>query len=511
MNKWRAGGLIVVAALAVLLMLRSCAPDEEPAATGPAPPREEFHASKPLRIVIKTADAANAAWLNRELRNLLLRGRMRLATAEAQKTSPFTLQVEIAQGSQARASVALIAPDGVIERSATIDLHPDNRLSTIQAFARQLPDFLRATRSPADWTTFPGTQDAPAYENFLLSSGELFDSTGTGFTQPPAAAAVSHTVDRLEALTRTQPGFARAGALLAISYLSLGGEDEASLTQIAESTAQRALTQDATLADAQSALGLVSLRRSEWVTATEHFDAALALDADALPALEGSACLLMDVGKAATALPIARRAVALQPGNVGANECLAYAKLATGQPASDKARAGEDEFTGNETPEVARVNAMTAILSGDLDRAHQALRGTGHAANADAWTEPLLLAAAKKHKTSDALQAITLAASNRAIDPATEILSGAALRQSEFVFNRMLRLHKQKQAVPLRILWLPQTDFLRRHSRFEQIVNAEGLLPFWQEHGLPDVCSSEPDIYGCKLRAGATGKDKESR
>jgi tetratricopeptide (TPR) repeat protein len=512
MNKWRVGGVIVLAVLAVLavlLTLRSCAPGKEPATAGPIPPREEFHASKPLRILIKTEDAASAAWLNRELRNLLLRGRMRLATDEPQKTAPFTLQVAIAQGSQARANVALLAPDGVTERSMEVELHPDSRLSTMQNFARQLPDFLRATRNLADWITFPGTQDAPAYESFLLSSGELFDSTGAGFTQPPAAAALSHTVDRLETLTRTQPGFARAWALLAIAYLSLGGEDEASLTQIAESTAQRALTLDATLADAQSALGLVSLRRGEWVTATEHFDAALALDANALPALEGSACLLMDVGKATAALPIASHAVELQPGNVGAHECLVYAQLATGQPATDKAHAGQDPHTGNDAPDVARVKAMAAILSGNLDHAQQALQGAGHATNADAWTEPLLRAAADKHKTSDALQAITLAASDRSIDPATEILSGTALRQSEFVFNRMLRLHKQKQSVPLRILWLPQTDFLRRHPRFEQIVNAEGLLPFWQEHGLPDVCSGEPDIYGCKLRSPAAGKGKE--
>ena len=32
--------------------------------------------------------------------------------------------------------------------------------------------------------------------------------------------------------------------------------------------------------------------------------------------------------------------------------------------------------------------------------------------------------------------------------------------------------------MPLRVLWLPQTDFLRKHARFEEIVSNAGLLCF---------------------------------
>jgi tetratricopeptide (TPR) repeat protein len=390
------------------------------------------------------------------------------------------------------ANVSLIAPDGVNERSMSVAVHAGSRLAILQEFARKLPDFLQATQGGADWTTFAGTQDAAAYENFLLSADELFAAGGAGFTQPPEKAPPL-TVDRLEGLTRAQPKFARAWALLALGYLSLGGKDEASLTQIAASAAQRALALDPTLADAQSALGLASLRKGEWVTAKEHFDAALAIDADALPALEGSAALLMNVGQAAAALPVARRAVALQKSNIGANANLAYAQFATGQKT--------DADAGNTIDEVAHVKALVAILSGDTESAQQVLSHAAPESSTAAWIEPLLHAASKQRKTSDALQAITLAANDRTIDPSTEILTGAALRQSEFVFNRMLRMHKQQQSIPLRIFWLPQTDFLRRNARFEQIVNAAGLLPFWQEHGAPDVCASDPAVYGCKLKA----------
>lgn len=486
MNKWLVGGLVLAVVLAVLVFLRNGGGPTEEVKTAPPPAREVFHAAKPLQVVIKSGDA-NSAWLNRELRNLLRRGKMRLASGEAEKTAPFTLQVEMAEA--ARARMTLVAPDGVVERSAAVELHPDSRLSTLQNFARQLPGFLHAAQGTTDWTSFLGTQDADAYEKFLQSADELFGSTGTGFTQPPASNEL-RALDRLEALTRGAPSFARAQGLLALAYLSLGGKDEASLTQLAESTAQRALTADPSLADAQGALGLASLRRGEWLTATEHFDAALALDADTLPALEGSACMKMDVGHAAAALPIAMRAVALQPANIGANECLAYARLAAKQELAD----------GKQVAAVARVQALAAILSGNIDAAQNALRNPDHASKSNGWIEPFLQAAADKHRTADALQAITLAASDKAIDAETEILAGTALRQSEFVFNRMLRLYKQKQPAPLRILWLPQTDFLRRHARFEAVLSATGVLPFWQEHGVPDVCADEPDIRGCKVQ-----------
>jgi hypothetical protein len=125
------------------------------------------------------------------------------------------------------------------------------------------------------------------------------------------------------------------------------------------------------------------------------------------------------------------------------------------------------------------------------------------------WAEPLLQAAAERARIPDALQSVTRAASDGHIDATTEILCGAALRRAEFVFNRMARLQREREPVPLRMLWMPQTAFLRRHARFEQIVGAAGLPAFWEEHGPPDACQEEPKMYGCKTRA--TGKSSQER
>src|SRR5690606_41682669 len=86
------------------------------------------------------------------------------------------------------------------------------------------------------------------------------------------------------------------------------------------------------------------------------------------------------------------------------------------------------------------------------------------------------------------------------IDAATEILCGAALKQPEFVFNRLARLAREGSHTPLRVLWLPNAEFLRKHPRFETTISAAGLMSFWHGSGPPDVCTSEPDVYGCNVR-----------
>ena len=132
--------------------------------------------------------------------------------------------------------------------------------------------------------------------------------------------------------------------------------------------------------------------------------------------------------------------------------------------------------------------------------ARRIFRGTTSDEDFREWAEPLLQAATDRARVPDALQSITRAASDGRIDAATEILCGAALRRAEFVFNRMARLQREREPVPLRMLWMPQTAFLRRHARFEQIVGTAGLPAFWQEYGPPDACKAEPKTYGCKTR-----------
>jgi hypothetical protein len=451
--------------------------------------REEFHASKPLRLEFKSAaEHADHAWLRYELNQLLTRGKMHIAPVATDPVSDpkvFTLQVTMSADGQ-QAALALVAPDNIVDRKTSLPLPTESRLATIRTFATALPRFLNAAHTTNDWIALLGTDDPDAYDTFLDGALEWSGVDSPGFTQPDSARR-SPAVEKLETLIRQQPKFARAWGALSLGYLSLGGEDETSLTQLAESTAERALTLDDDTADAHAALGLVHLRRNEWVAAREQFARALTLDAQAAAALEGLACLLVDAGRYREAAPFAAQAVALQPGNQGARDCFAYTLTQTKAPAGI-------------TPRPSPVQALEALLGGDNSQAREILRSSLSTQDFTRWAEPLLRAAENRRQIPQALQAVTLAASEKQIDSTTEILCGAALKQPEFVFNRMSRLQRQGERLPLRVLWMPQTQFLRRHARFEQIVSTAGLPAFWQEQGPPDVCTDEPKLYGCQMQ-----------
>lgn len=498
MKRWpfAVGAAVIVAALAWLALRERLSP--EPVAPVPqAPVRPAFHASKPLNVVVAGQNEASASqdteWLERELRYVLTRGRMRIAPALSTGVDVFTLRIDMSQAAQSTAKLALIAADGFVEREKQIELpEAQSRLDIVRRLAQTLPDLLGATHNNVDWSDLIGIDDAASYESFLRSSAELFGSSGRGFTQ--ARPARAQTIDRLETLTRRQPQFARAWSALALSYLSVGGEDSASLVDLAESSAERALALEPGLADAQGALGLIRLHKNEWTLAKEHFDGALAADPNSIAALEGLACLLVDVGHHRAALPFANRAVALQPRNAGAQECLTYSQFAGGSPPS--AEPSSQPFAA------ARVRALVALLSKDINSARRMLRNSQDA-QGSSWIDPLLRAVENRSDIPAALQEITRAANDREIDAVTEIVSGAALRQSDFVFNRMLRLHRKNEAVPLRLLWLEQTAFLRRHPQFERIVNATGVPAFWQDEGAPDLCKEEPATPGCAVKKKA--------
>jgi tetratricopeptide (TPR) repeat protein len=505
MNKGRIAGLIVLALLAAGLVLRSCMREEPPPVADVPPPREVFHASKPLRVEVNTAaePAGPAPWLEYELRHLLGRGQMRLAPVfPAKPEGAFTLRVNVSADAK-QATFELVAPDGVIERQLNVPLADPARLGTMQALAAKLPQFLDAAPVGTDWIALIGTDDPKTYDTFVTSSMEILGREGQGFTQPATASHRTRTLEGLEALARTHKRFARARASLAAAYLSLGGQDESSLTQLAESSAQRALSLDDRLADAHAVLGVAHLRRNEWVAARERFDRALTIDASNAPALEGLACLLADAGRRADALPIAQHAVFVQPNNAGAQECLAYA-AAGSKPAADASKAA-DAGPGA----AGRVRALELILGGDIEAARQVLSSALSPQDFNLWAAPLLQAAGDRRRIPDALQAVTRAASDGAIDAGTEIFCGVALRQAQFVFNRVSRLQRQRTRVSLRIFWLPQSAFLRRHPRFKEVVVAAGLPAYWQEHGSADACASEPAVHGCKLAATAIAKSKE--
>lgn len=482
--------------LLVSLTLAGCdkAPPP-PVATTPPPTREAFHAAKPLRVVLTRAtnnetEQPSIDWLTREVTYLLQRGQMRIAAESQARGATFVLELHLLDDSGIK--LRLIAPDGVLEREREITVSDPNRLGTIGALAASLPSFLDASHTARDWTAFVGTEDEGAYASYLGYADALYGPASAGVTQPVASSSRARMVERLESLTRAQPRFARAHAALAVGYLSLGGDDFNSLTALAESRAEQALAMDDALAEAHAALGVVDFRRNEWIGSKEKFEWALSLDANQAIALEGLTCLNADAGHYAQALVSGIRIAALQPKNTGAVECLTYARFG--------AQAARTPTDAENLPiAAARVRALAAFLKEDRAAAERLLRSAVSAEEFRLWGAALARAAGNPRHAADALRAVTRAANEGYLDASTEILCGAALKQPEFVFNRIARLQRENLHAPLRMLWLPDAQFLRSHSRFEETIGKAGLTALWHGSAPPDICEREPRVYGCNL------------
>src|SRR5690606_23139825 len=140
------GLLALLAAALIAVAWFTLRPTVEAPTVQPLPvaAREQFHATKPLRLQVQASTVAEADeerqrgpihGRRHERNHLLNRGRMRVVAeqpADIAARGTFTLRVTL---SDAQAELELLAPDERSERQATLALPGASRLETLQAFA----------------------------------------------------------------------------------------------------------------------------------------------------------------------------------------------------------------------------------------------------------------------------------------------------------------------------------------------------------------------------------------
>ncbi len=478
--------LVVLAAIGVWLWVRKAPTPDTPAAVV-AQQQTDLRASALLKVVATRADLPpddpEVRWLENELRYLLIRSQVALARPQgpydaADGTTVFTLRVAVSGRPGEPAELSLLTPNGEIERTATIDPGGASRLALMTALARRMSSFMPRGDTGVPPAQFLGTTDVEAYDT--LAKAQI-DATSAGTVVQSRISSRDTPIDRLEVLTRRHADFARAWASLALLYLDVEGQDAASLTVKAEKAARRALTLDGRLAMAHAALGIAEQRQGKWLTADASLAQALSLDPAFPPALDAFGCLLIDAGRTRYATLIAAQGVSADKAQ-RAGSCLDYARMAADQAPVDS--------PDQSPPGAGLPLALTALLDGRNDEARDLLSpDTGSVAQLNAWFEPVVRALEEPSQRPVALRAITRAASDSTLDPATEIMLGIALQQPDFVFNRLLRLHAQGREIPTRFLWIRPAAFLREHARFAVVTEQLGLKSYWKERGLPDICN----------------------
>ena len=487
MNRRRLIGLVLLACIALLLVIRGCLPKHQEIEPPPPSPREVFDKSKPFILsVVGTSEngAATTAWLVRELNMLGSLAGLRIVTSQPDAVARlFQVQIVYAGGT---AQLKLVAPDQIVERQQSISFADASRLQVAKELTKQLLAFV-GTRSNASVDAALDF-DAASFQALTEAMDEITGLDSHGFTEVGQKLSHAASVSKLERVAKQNAHNPHALSALALGYLSVGGPDHQSLLDLAAERAQEALSIDQDIADAHAALGLAALRRNQWVNARESFDRALTLNSNSLPTLEGLACVFADVGQLQQAADFAQRALALHPQNVGAQDCLNYS-----QPSATKFKS----LTEAQKPNAALVAATIALLNKDYAQARQLLAAGLREPAMRSWGEPLLDAAQHPAHVSRALQNITEAAMDHRIESSQVLLAGLALRKSDFVYNRLARLRAEHEPDPTRILWLAPAGFLRAQARFERVVTEADLPAYWHEYGRPDVCKSEPTVYGC--------------
>lgn len=468
-----------------------------PRAPQPVAPRVAYSPTQPLSFELMSAaedrgSASLAAWLRDELSYWFPRApELRHVAAGTPNTArPFVLQVRVVPAQQQpQLQLRLLAPDGFVERETMLATQAVG-LPFAQALAQEIPRFLGLD---TDWQALIGTSDADAY-SAVVRTREHLRAEPTSESLDPEQAAQRLVVDigALEQIARRNKQYARAWSTLALAYSRMEGEDSTSLNSLALAAAERAIALDPKTAEAHAVRGYVQYQRGQWLAAHAQLLQALQLEPHAAAALTALACLLVDAGLDAQAQPVAERAVKVAPADSAARECSSYARIGTGRPAEDS-NVSPPPFAA------ARLIATVQILEGNVPAARQTYASAIAREHREApWLDALLNAASDHNQSVEALRAITSAASEGHVDATTELLAGVALKRSNFVFNRLLRMQHANEYAPLRVLWLPQTTNLRRHASFDDVLRASNLATFWARHGKPDVCTKEPSIAACR-------------
>ena len=99
-------------------------------------------------------------------------------------------------------------------------------------------------------------------------------------------------------------------------------------------------------------------------------------------------------------------------------------------------------------------------------------------------------------RTSEALQAVTLARSRQSIPDTMLFYAAVLLKQPDLAFDTVERLIKNK-TLTVEFLFAPEAAELRRDPRFPDMLSAVGLDDYWDQHGWPAFCKSQLSTVKC--------------
>ena len=321
-----------------------------------------------------------------------------------------------------------------------------------------------------------GTTDVEAYDLYL---------EGRYYWLRRDAVNIARAIAYFRQALARDPAFARAHAALALSYAILPvyvRDPSDSATALAAASAERAVSLDPKLADAQIALGLVLERRMQLADAERRYRSALALEPTSVIGHHVLGMELLTAGQTDAAISELRQAVQLDPLARSAGTAYAFA-LTLARRFPESFAASRRVLSIDSTFSLAMWGlGFTQALAGQPDSAVRTLeRYQRLHPNAPGKQSVMLFAYAAAGRWSDA-ERIRVALRR----PGGDRSGGADAAFAELVFGDREPIVRLLSTRAGQLLWIdsnfgfgcnPMLDPLWADARFREQMRAIGVEP----------------------------------
>jgi TolB-like protein len=330
------------------------------------------------------------------------------------------------------------------------------------------------------------TESLEAYENYLR---------GRHFWQRRGEDNIRKAIELFGLATETDPAFARAWSSLAAAHITLptyAENPDRSNFDLARGYAEKALSLDASIAEAHAVLGDVARLDTNWAEAVSHYRQAIDFEPANPTGYLWYAEHQASVGHSQGALASALKSLELDPFNAGTNSVVSYAYAANGDldTAITYAQAATD--LGHPWA-IYDVIGMT-LQSGDVGAAIELVETRLNPASEERKGFEKRLAAAEDPGKIDAyLDWARVYFADQPERLAWELAWLGRIDEAASLFTRI-----ELRGPDWMYLWLPAVQRFRQHPVFPVLLQRYGLVDYWDEFGWPETCSRAGDEITCR-------------
>jgi adenylate cyclase len=337
------------------------------------------------------------------------------------------------------------------------------------------------------------TQNVEAYELYLQ---------GRAIWKRRGEENLQRAIELYQRALGLDPGFARAHAALASTYVVLPGYtreegDEETFLPLAETSARQALSIDPNIGEAHAVLAQINADRGDLLGAESGFFFAISLEPNEPTPHHWYSILLARVGRLEAALEQARRAQELDPGSAIIASNLSHTYLVLGQDEQALRYAREAEALGL-SKGIHGVETAIAMRRGDWDEARRVV-----VLQDDLPPELRSVATRLVDALADPKLRPDVVATLRAVDPTVAkqfdlVQPYLQLGEIDLVYQLLFEsLDRAPDAWTrhwdLMMAWSPEGAALRRDPRFGELSRRIGIVDYWKQYGYPDGCRAGQD------------------